>query len=168
MEDLKKNIYKVLSVGLIILISFCFWQVFGESLRLWGLRAEIAPFVAAYAALFFGKGWGAGFSCFSGVLLDCATGATAGYYSLGLMIGAILISVINERYFRTRFFSSFFLGYILYLILYGLRLFFGYILPEDISFSYFFSYGFPAGLYSLLWSLPVYYVLFRIRRRLED
>jgi len=168
MEDFKSISYRIISVGLVLLITFCFWQVFGESMRLWGFRIEVAPFLAAYMALFFGKEWGTGFSCFLGILLDCSSNATKGYYTLGLMIGAILISAINERYFRTRFFSSFFLGYILYLVLFGLRLFFGYVLPGTAGFSVFFSYGLPAGLCSLLGSLPTYYVLSRIRRRLED
>lgn len=168
MDQLKGSVYKIFTVSVLLLVTFGFWQVFAESLRFSGLRADIFPFLAAYMALFFGREWGAGFSCFLGVLLDCATEATLGYYTLGLMTGAVLISFISERYFRTRFFSSFFLGYILYLLLFSLRLFFSYVLPGKADISLIFSYGLPAGIYSLLWSLPVYYLLSRIRRRLED
>lgn len=168
MGEIKRTIFKILTVGLLIVLIFSFWAVFAEKLRLFGLRADVMPFLAAFCTVFFGKEWGAGFGCFIGVLVDAASGKTAGFYTILFMVFAILIGLLSERYYRTHLFGGLFSGYVLYLTANLLRLLFSFVFKGDTSFSLFFTYFLPAGLYSLVWSIPAYMILSKIYRRLEE
>ena len=168
MDEFKRTLFKIITVGLLIVLLFSFWSVCAEKLRLWGLRADIMPFVVAYCTIFFGKEWGAGFGCFIGILADTACGKTAGFYTILFMVLAILIGLISEKYYRTHLFAGLFSGYLLYLIANLLRLIFPLVINGSASVSLLFTYFLPAGLYSLLWSLPIYLILSRIYRKLEE
>ena len=167
MIDFKRAAFQGTALTLLVLLTFSFWAVCAEGLRLWSLRAEVMPFVVAYIAIFFGKEWGAGFGCFAGILVDAASGKTAGYYTLYLMIAAILVGIVSERYFRTHFLASVASGYLVYLLGNLIRMLVVLVIPGKASFSVFFTYFMPAGLYSLLWSIPLYLVLRRFYRRFE-
>lgn len=168
MDEFKRTLLKVLTVGFLILLLFSFWSVCAEKLRLFGLRVDVLPFLVAFCTVFFGKEWGAGFGCFIGVLADAASGKTAGYYTILFMVFAILIGFLSDKYYRTHLFGGLFSGYALYLISNLLRLVFSLVIHGNASFSLFFTYFIPAGLYSLIWSIPAYLVLSKIYRQLEE
>ena len=168
MNEWKRAAVKIVLLGLITVLTFSFWSVWAEKLRLFSLRADVLPFLAAYIAIFFGKEWGAGFGCFIGVLADTAAEGTMGFYTVFVMIGAILVGLISEKYYRTHLLAGFLSGYALYVLLNLLRLLFFFVIPGKASFLVFFTYFLPAGLYSLLWSVPIYLILRRIWRRVEE
>lgn len=168
MGEWKRTAAKILFLSLLTVLTFSFWSVCAEGLRVFSLRADVMPFLAAYTAIFFGKEWGAAYGCLAGVLLDTAADGTMGFYTVFLMIGAILVGLLSEKYYRTHPVACFLSGYSLYLLLNLIRLLFFFVIPGKASFVEFFTYFMPAGLYSFLWSVPVYLILRRAWRRLEE
>ena len=168
MNEWKRTAVKTVFLVLLTVLTFSFWSACAEGLRVFSLRADVMPFLAAFIAIFFGKEWGAAFGCFAGVLMDTAADGTMGFYTVFLMVGAILVGLLSEKYFRTHLVASFLSGYVLYLLLNLLRLLIFFVIPGRASFATFFTYFMPAGLYSLLWSVPVFLILRRAWRRLEE
>ncbi len=168
MGDIRRILYKIVALGLLIAVTFAFWGVAAESLRLWGYRVNVMPFLVAAGSIFFRKEWGAGLGCFIGILCDAANGKTAGYYTVMYMLLAILVGLIAERYYRTRFVPVLLSGYGIYLVSCLVRLLLDLVIPGQEEFSLFFTYFVPAGLYSALWFLPLFPVINHIYHRAED
>lgn len=168
MGDIRRFFYKIVALGLLIIITVAFWGVAAEPLRLWGYRANVMPFLVAAGSIFFRKEWGAGLGCFIGILCDAANSNTAGYYTILYMFLAIAVGVIAEHYYRTKFVPILLSGYGIYLVTSLIRLLLDVVIPGQGEFSLFFTYFVPSGLYSALWFLPLFLAINHIYHRAED
>lgn len=168
MSDLKRNIFKGALTGLLIIIIFSLQSVVGPHFALGDISGDVIPYMVAFCTLFFGTEWGVGFGFFAGLLADASSPKTFGFYTVMFMLAALMIGIICEKYYKARFITGILMGIACYVTVNFMRLFFHFIIFGNASFSILFTRILPSALYSAVYAIPLYFIISRLYRRLEE
>ena len=159
---------RLLWISLIILFNFILQTTLFKHIQIFGISPDFMIVIIVSFAIIRHEVEGALIGFFAGLLQDILFGSPIG-------INALLYGLIG--YFSGKPFKEFYVeNYFFPLLLVGLSTFFynlGYyvihfLLRARLDFSYyFFSIIFPATIYNMALSMPLYAIIYLINRRIE-
>jgi len=165
LSDATKNrIVRILLHALVLLLIYVLQTMVFSRLRLFGIAPLILPLAVVGVALFEGPSWGSGFGLAAGVLSDMAFSDHVVLFTILLTCLGMGIGLLSD-YLLSRGFPSFFLCGAATLILIAMAQMFGFfIFLRQSPFALLGAAGMQT-LYSLLFTVPTYYLARSLGRR---
>ena len=160
---------RIIVTGLVIIINIVIQSTLLQHISIRGVMPNTALIIIVSFALLRGSVGGAAAGFFSGLLYDVLFGNTVGFYALLGMSAGWLCGKFNTNFYRENYFlpavlsccAVFFYDCALYL----------YGIVQGISFSYIsllFNIILPEAVYTAVFVIPVYRIVFAVNEQLES
>ena len=162
----KTLIFSIILHTLLLIIVYIFQSMIFPYLRLAGLTPLLMPIISTGVAVCEGRDAGGIMGLFAGIFCDVSLNEPVGLFTvlltiLGLIVGTLADTII------TRGFASFFLSCVAVLTISALVQMFPYIFLRNIPLQPLVSTAFQQTVYSLLFTLPIWFFVRALGKRAQ-
>ena len=160
---------RIIVTGLLIIINIVIQSTLLQHIAIRGVIPNTAVIIIVSFALLRGSVSGAAAGFFSGLLYDVLFGNTMGFYALLGMAAGWLCGKFNTNFYRENYFLPAVLSCAAVLLYDSTVYLFGIV--QGIGFSYIsilFNIVLPEAVYTAVFVIPVYRIVFAANEQLES
>ena len=159
-------VFSVVLHALLLIAVYIFQSMIFPYLRLTGLTPLILPIVSTGVAVYEGRDTGGVMGLFAGIFCDVSLNEPVGAFTvlltiLGLVVGALADTII------ARSFATYFLCCVAVLIISALMQMFPLVFLQGIPIQPLMSTAIRQTMYSLLFSLPIWFFVRALGKRAQ-
>ena len=163
-ESTKSLVWRIIIHALVLVLLYTLQAMVFPRLRIWNVAPLILPMAVVGVGLFQGPSWGGGFGLAAGILSDSAFSDTTVLFTLTLTALGMGVGLASQ-YMLSRGFPSYILASTSALVLLALLQMFPLLVFLGQSPLALFRVAGLQSLYSLLFAIPIYYVVRRLGRQ---
>lgn len=157
---------RIVSHTLMLLLLFVLQSMVFSRLRIMSVAPLIMPMAVIGVGLFEGATWGGGFGIAAGVLCDLSYSETSVFFTVLLTILGMAVGLLSE-YVLTKGLFSYLLCCLLSLVIIAFLQMFGFLVFQRVDIQSLLQVGIIQTLYSLIFSVPTYYLTKIVSRKVQ-
>lgn len=159
---------RILLTSIIVFVNFILQTTLLHYLSIGGIMPNTALIIVVSYALLRGYKEGAVVGFFSGLLHDIFFGTSIGYYALLYLLAGLLAGRNQKDFYRENYILPVIICSLAAVIYEGIIFFTGFFLQGETNVLYFlFRIALPEAVYTAVFTIPIYRLLFGINEWLE-
>lgn len=158
----------IISTAVLVIINFVLQTTLMQNIQIRGVLPNTALIIIISFALLKGSKNGAIVGFFSGLVYDVLFGSSIGFYALLYMLAGYFCGKFNENFYRENYFLPTLLSACSVVVFESIIYFTHVFMSGNFMYFYFvFNKFLPEAVYTVVFVVPVYRIVFAINEQLE-